>query len=1173
MGAMQQQLKSIAEQLQNYNRNKSILGEGPTASLERGSSSRVTAIQPVNEGNSTQYNAIHRMEFPLFNGEEARTWIRRCNRYFQVIPIPEEQKVPLASVYMQGKAELWFQGHLEKSGMPSWSELTIIILRKFISGLKEEIKGYVATMNPTTLDQTIVLARRQENIVNALLRKTNQQQKNNQSKAPFKPQNKSLPYKPSFKPSFKPRDEASQPRRFLTEAEVRARKEKNLCYKCDEPYSPGHRCRIRQVHMMLFEEEAKAYEEAEDQIEEPPDSEDAIVSFHAMRGNVSSKTLRINGQVNGKDMHVLIDSGSTHCFIDEKVVQVLGCRLEPTTPMTVRIADGGETGFPSVKVTITQSGKKIVLKALTERGHLKTLSAYSLSKLLRRGNYGIKGHIYVINRDRMPDERDPRLLGLMHQFKDVFQEPKTLPPERIIEHHIELVPDAIPKKQHPYRYAYGQKTEIEKIVKDMLESGIIRTSQRSFASPVLLVKKKDGGWRLCVDYRKFVLVFFDDILIYSKEWDLHLLHLEKGVATDPQKIEYMKEWPLPTSIKALRGFLGLTGYYRKFIKGYGAISKPLTSLLKKDGFIWNPEAEAAFNHLKEVMTSVPVLALPNFSQPFIVETDACGKGIGAVLMQEGRHIASLSKALATKNMGLSTYKKGFLALLLAITKWKHYLQGNHFIIRTDQKSLKHILDQRIDSILQQKWITKLLGLSYEVQYKKGSENRAADALSRINYDKEEPQANAITTQVPLWMQDIEGSYEGNTLFQIVVQAKVLDNQAFPDYSYEAGVLRRKGKICVGDVNAWVKECEVCQRAKHENNPYPGLLQPLPIPDQAWSCISMNFIEGLPSSEGKDSILGQSLHKQILEGAIQHGWSVFEMSSAYHPQTDGQTERVNQCLENYLRCLKATPFQALYGYPPHQLTIGPYMQNHHSEVEELMQERVKPYRQTVVSLRKQLKLSAKYYGPYKVLERIRKVAYRLALPPSSKIHPVFHVSLLKKKIGFKYFPSVSLPDFEDEVFKQLGEDYKDMAAKFPGFDPWGQGSKKGGRDVVSSSRNASLYGKRAIEEVNLDRQIKDRFELGVSKENTAVLTKAEKDLALPDSNATFTPDCPIKVKSISHPIEGEIELGIEAAHSKACDVVTCELGHDLLEGKFGDCDVGINSTNGQAPRHVEGEERV
>ncbi|KAL0361531.1 UNVERIFIED_CONTAM: putative mitochondrial protein [Sesamum radiatum] len=135
----------------------------------------------------------------------------------------------------------------------------------------------------------------------------------------------------------------------------------------------------------------------------------------------------------------------------------------------------------------------------------------------------------------------------------------------------------------------------------------------------------------------------------------------------------MKDWPAPTTVKALRGFLGLTGYYIKFIKRYSLISKPLTSLLKKDGFLWNEEAEAAFNKLKEVMCTAPVLALPDFSKPFVVETDACGKGIGAVLMHEGRPIAYLSKALAIKNLGLSTYEKEFLALLLVVTKWKHYL--------------------------------------------------------------------------------------------------------------------------------------------------------------------------------------------------------------------------------------------------------------------------------------------------------------------------------------------------------------------------------------------------------------------------------------------------------------------------------------------------------------------
>ncbi|KAL0319957.1 UNVERIFIED_CONTAM: Retrovirus-related Pol polyprotein from transposon.6 [Sesamum radiatum] len=501
-----------------------------------------------------------------------------------MIPIPEKLKVSLASVYMQGRAELWFQGHLEKRGMPTWSELVIIILRrfedldyervvsefnmlrhettvheyrikfeeleshmlifnknldesffmmKFVSGLKEEIKGCVATMNPTTLDQAIVLARRQENM---------------------------------------PRNDNPQPRRFLTEAEVRAKKEKNLCYKCDEPYSPGYRCRMRQVHMLLTEDEAKAYEEGE-------------------------KPLR---------------------------------------------------------------------------------------SLLSKGNHVLKGELYTVSRKEPQVEGAPRLSELILQFQDIFQEPKTLPPERAIE----LMHDAIPKKQHPYRYAYGQKTEIERIVKEMLDSGIIRTSQSSFASPVLLVKKKDGGWRLCVDYRylnkltvkhNFPIPVIDELLdelhgakyfskidlrsgyfhIRMKQEDIpktsfitYSAHYEflvmpfglcnapstfqalmnqskcsfaqqqvdylghvifvNGVSTDLQKVECMRNSPVPTTIKALRGFLGLTGYYKKFNKRYGVLSKSLTSLFKKNVFTWNPEVEAAFENLKKVMTNAHVLALPNF---------------------------------------------------------------------------------------------------------------------------------------------------------------------------------------------------------------------------------------------------------------------------------------------------------------------------------------------------------------------------------------------------------------------------------------------------------------------------------------------------------------------------------------------------------------------------------
>lgn len=142
----------------------------------------------------------------------------------------------------------------------------------------------------------------------------------------------------------------------------------------------------------------------------------------------------------------------------------------------------------------------------------------------------------------------------------------------------------------------------------------------------------------------------------------------------------MVNWPIPKNIKALRGFLGLTNYYRKFVRGYGVISKPLTKLLRKDSFMWDEEATKAFEALKRAMTTTPVLAFLDFAKTFIVETDASGIGMGAVLMQDGRPIAYLSRAFGLKNMGLSIYEKKFIVVLLAINKWKHYVQGNHFII-------------------------------------------------------------------------------------------------------------------------------------------------------------------------------------------------------------------------------------------------------------------------------------------------------------------------------------------------------------------------------------------------------------------------------------------------------------------------------------------------------------
>lgn len=140
----------------------------------------------------------------------------------------------------------------------------------------------------------------------------------------------------------------------------------------------------------------------------------------------------------------------------------------------------------------------------------------------------------------------------------------------------------------------------------------------------------------------------------------------QGVVTDPKKIEAMMNWPFPKTLKSLRGFLGLTGYYRRFIRDYGKVSKPLTNLLWKGAFKWDEKATQVFNELKQIMTKAPVLAMPNYSLPFILEIDACDSGIEAVLAQEGRPLAFMSKALGPKNQGLSTYENEYLALLMAV---------------------------------------------------------------------------------------------------------------------------------------------------------------------------------------------------------------------------------------------------------------------------------------------------------------------------------------------------------------------------------------------------------------------------------------------------------------------------------------------------------------------------
>lgn len=204
----------------------------------------------------------------------------------------------------------------------------------------------------------------------------------------------------------------------------------------------------------------------------------------------------------------------------------------------------------------------------------------------------------------------------------------------------------------------------------------------------------------------------------------------EGVIPDNAKIEAITSWPTPFNIKQLRGFLGLSGYYRKFVKGYACIASPLTDLLIHDAFKWSEKAERAFKQLKESLVQAPVLSLPDFSNSFSLETDASLYSIGAVLLQDNHPISYFSKKLCPRMQKASTYIREHFAITFAIAKWRHYLLRAKFYIYTDQQSLKNLMQQVIQTPEQQYYLTKLLEYNYEILYKPGKSNVAADALSR-----------------------------------------------------------------------------------------------------------------------------------------------------------------------------------------------------------------------------------------------------------------------------------------------------------------------------------------------------------------------------------------------------------------------------------------------------------
>jgi hypothetical protein len=327
--------------------------------------------------------------------------------------------------------------------------------------------------------------------------------------------------------------------------------------------------------------------------------------------------------------------------------------------------------------------------------------------------------------------------------------------------------------------------------------------------------------------RKFVMVSLDDILIYSPTLEDHVNHLTlvlqelrkhklymkqskcsfaqskleylghiisvEGVSTDPTKTVDMLKWPVPSNVTELRGFLGLTGYYRKFGKHCGLIARPLTQLLRKHQFKWSEQAQQAFDQFKQAMVTTPVLALPDFSKQFIVETDACDGGIGAVLMQGDQPIAFLSKALTIQHQHLSIYEKEFLALIMAVEKWRQYLQHQEFLIRTDHKSPAFLTEQNLHSDMQKKAMARLMGLNFKVVYKQGKENVAADALSRMHHLFA---IQAVSAPQPIWLQELLNAYATGPKAQQLIKQLSIHSPDENGFSLEQGLIKYKDKLWV-----------------------------------------------------------------------------------------------------------------------------------------------------------------------------------------------------------------------------------------------------------------------------------------------------------------------------------------------------------------------------------------
>ncbi|TYK28229.1 DNA/RNA polymerases superfamily protein [Cucumis melo var. makuwa] len=702
-----------------------------------------------------------------------------------------------------------------------------------------------------------------------------------------------------------------------------------------------------------------------------------------------------------------------------------------------------------------------------------------------------------------------------HRKEVVFRKPgfakvvfRGLPADREIEFTIELLPGTAPISQAPYRMAPSELKELKMQLQELVDKGYIRPSVSPWGAPVLFVKKKDGTFRLCIDYRQlkkvtirnkyplpriddlfdqlrgaalfskidlrsgyhqlkvresdiakttfrtryghyefrvmpfgltnapaifmdlmnrifhqyldqFVIVFIDDILVYSVDRESHEEHLRivlqilrdkqlyakfskcefwleqvvffghvvpaKGVTVDPQKVEAVVNWERPTSATEERSFLGLTGYYRRFIEDFSRLTLPLTALTRKNvKFEWSDKCEQSFQELKKRLVTAPILALPITGKDYVIYCDASRLGLGCVLMQDGNVIAYASRQLKEHECNYPTHDLELAAVVLALKIWRHYLFGEKFHIFTDHKSLKNIFDQKELNLRQRRWLVLIKDYDCTIEYHPGKANVVVDALSGKS---RLPKSALCGIRVAL-LNELRGSKvvvttedSGSLLAQFQVwsslvteivrrqsedsnlQKKFEKSKKGLEVEFELrtdGAIVKQGRLCVPNIselkNAILEEayssayamhpsstkmyrtlkktywwsgmkqeiaedvdrCLICQQVKPVRLRPGGFLNPFQcqnrltktarfIPIKATSTldqIARLYVDKIVSQYGVPvSIVSDrdprftSKFWPSLQKAMGTG---LKFSTSFHPQTDGQSEKTIQTLENMLR---------------------------------------------------------------------------------------------------------------------------------------------------------------------------------------------------------------------------------------------------------------------------------